>query len=250
LESPILLRVGQATALNASDSLDPAGGGLTFSWDLDGDGAFDDATGPVVDAVADAPGRWPLAVRIIDADGTVDVRTAVAEAELRGGAPVFLAIGPEEVEVRVSAGDFVSFLGLAQDPEGSGLTYTFLLDGDEVSSVVATDEGEPGIWDWLPDDGAVGVHQIAVEASDGSSTALVARHTWPVWVSEGTGTDGSDGTDGITDGIDGTTNGDSGDTDSPEPGSDPTEDECGCSGGGGSAIGLFLVAGAFGRRRR
>lgn len=64
---------GTDVVLDASGSYDPDGGALTYAWDLDDDGTFDDAVGPnptftLVGQDAD----FTVSVRVTDADGLTD----------------------------------------------------------------------------------------------------------------------------------------------------------------------------------
>ena len=59
-----------AIRFDASGSSDPdVGDPVTFAWDLDGDGAFDDATGPSASRTYSRPGRLRPAVRATDSVG-------------------------------------------------------------------------------------------------------------------------------------------------------------------------------------
>jgi glucose/arabinose dehydrogenase/Ca2+-binding RTX toxin-like protein len=63
--------------LDASGSTDPdSPPPLTFAWDLDGDGQFDDATGPVVSQTYVTPGDYAPAVRVSDSDGAYGTASA------------------------------------------------------------------------------------------------------------------------------------------------------------------------------
>jgi uncharacterized protein len=81
---PYTVQVGRTVRLDASRSRDPDGSPLTFAWDLDGDGVFDDADGPrPAFRGSAAPGRYSISVRV--SDGTA---TSVATAEVQVVAPV------------------------------------------------------------------------------------------------------------------------------------------------------------------
>ncbi|MEE8603642.1 cell wall-binding repeat-containing protein [Euzebya tangerina] len=58
---------GDAVTLAGSGG-DPDGGAVTYQWDLDGDGDFDDATGaaPEVDTTGFEPGDRTIALRVVD----------------------------------------------------------------------------------------------------------------------------------------------------------------------------------------
>jgi hypothetical protein len=63
---PYTTRVDRNVTLDASGSTDD-GGDLTYAWDLDGDGAFDDATGVRVPFGVDLPpGYYTVAVQVSD----------------------------------------------------------------------------------------------------------------------------------------------------------------------------------------
>ena len=58
----------------AANSVDPdAGDLLAYAWDLDGDGAFDDANGPTASMFFTGDGQHAVAVRVSDGHGGADV---------------------------------------------------------------------------------------------------------------------------------------------------------------------------------
>jgi PKD repeat protein len=61
-----------------STGSDPDGPIVAQEWDLDGDGAFDDATGETAQSFWRRPGTYPVALRVTDRDGA----TAVAAASV------------------------------------------------------------------------------------------------------------------------------------------------------------------------
>jgi len=94
---------GDSLDLNALESSDPDGDTLTFSWDLNGDGTFGDATGPTptlawADLVAlgiDDDGTFNVAVRVDD--GKLGVDTASAILTINNVAPALSIFGADSV---------------------------------------------------------------------------------------------------------------------------------------------------------
>jgi predicted extracellular nuclease len=75
---PYMVKPGAFMVLDASGSVDADGDELTYAWDLDGDGAFDDATGPTTTVhVTRPPGRFPVAVQVSDGTETSTDETVV-----------------------------------------------------------------------------------------------------------------------------------------------------------------------------
>ena len=80
------VRVGRTTTLDATGSTDPNGDPLTFTWDFDDDGLFDDATGPtpVFAGRGRPPGTYPVAVQVNDGNGGSDVAETVVDVVTPG----------------------------------------------------------------------------------------------------------------------------------------------------------------------
>lgn len=80
------VRVSKSVVLDASGSVDPAGKGLTYAWDFDGDGEFDDAQGPMPTFYArgTGPGQVMVAVQVTDANGQTAVDTATIDVVTPG----------------------------------------------------------------------------------------------------------------------------------------------------------------------
>ncbi|HUG86851.1 MAG TPA: PKD domain-containing protein, partial [Euzebya sp.] len=74
---PYTARVGRTITLDATGASDLGGGPLTYAWDLDGDGEFDDATGATPTLRASRPpGEYVVSVQVTDEDGRTDTASA------------------------------------------------------------------------------------------------------------------------------------------------------------------------------
>ncbi|NLE38439.1 MAG: hypothetical protein GX621_10485, partial [Pirellulaceae bacterium] len=67
---------GSYITLDASGSTDPGNDIVSYLWDLDGDGEYDDASGPVVFFRAVESGIFNVAVKVIDDDGAHGIDSA------------------------------------------------------------------------------------------------------------------------------------------------------------------------------
>jgi PKD repeat protein len=68
---------GDEIELDGRGSGDRDGSIVSGAWDLDGDGAFDDATGPIATVAFDTAGEHTVALRVIDDNGASSVASAV-----------------------------------------------------------------------------------------------------------------------------------------------------------------------------
>jgi glucose/arabinose dehydrogenase/PKD repeat protein len=105
--------------LDGSGSSDPedAFAALLLTWDLDGDGQFDDASGATAQVTFVSAGARPVALRVEDTLGGVDIAQMVINVDN----------GPPQVQIDAplssdtwAVGDTIAFSGQATDPE-SGL---------------------------------------------------------------------------------------------------------------------------------
>jgi glucose/arabinose dehydrogenase len=99
--------------LDASASTDPEGGPLTYAWDLDADGAFDDATGERIERTLPA-GTYPIEVQVSDEQGAVATDTVVV---LSGNRPPRPKIQSPAEGTRWQVGERIEFSGGASDAD-------------------------------------------------------------------------------------------------------------------------------------
>lgn len=83
---PYEVRVGEGTILDGTGSSDPDGETLTYAWDFDGDGAFDDADepAPFFSARGRRPGVYEVALQVSDDDGATAVDAAIVRVVTPG----------------------------------------------------------------------------------------------------------------------------------------------------------------------
>lgn len=164
--TPTTVATGANVAFSAAAS-DPDGGPVTYAWDLDGDGAYDDATDPAPPARSyPRAGSRTIGVRVTDDDGdaassTVQ-RTQVVTVTNR--APSTPTITPSPASV--PRGDDVTLTAAATDPEGTALTYAWDLDDDGAYD----DATGAAVTRAMPAGGTLAARVRATDA-DGGSTA-------------------------------------------------------------------------------
>jgi alpha-tubulin suppressor-like RCC1 family protein len=155
---------GAAIALDAGSSTAPA----TYQWDLDGDGAFDDATGATPSATFATAGAHLVGLKVTNGAG----RSAVDYANVTttgGNRPpaITAAIPGPAATATVTAGQSQAFSVTANDPDGDVLTHAWTLDGQPVGANAAS-------FTYAPDTAAVGAHTLAVTVTGGSKSAMKA----------------------------------------------------------------------------
>jgi glucose/arabinose dehydrogenase len=113
-----------AVSFNGSGSTDPdPGATLTYAWDLDDDGAFDDATGPTASWTYQQPGTYTPELRVTDNLGASDTDAVTITAG--NTAPTATITSPAS-SLRWKVGDTVSFSGGATDPQNGTLPASAL----------------------------------------------------------------------------------------------------------------------------
>jgi hypothetical protein len=105
---------GFTSQLSATGSTDPDGDPLTYAWDLDGDGQFDDATGPTTSDFYSTPGVKRPAVQVSDDHGHSSVATVHIQA---GNTPPVAQITSPTSDLQWATGDTIHFSATATDAE-------------------------------------------------------------------------------------------------------------------------------------
>jgi glucose/arabinose dehydrogenase len=114
---------------DGTGSSDPEGKPLTYSWDLNGDGTFGDATGPTASYTYTAAGVYHPSLRVTDdqgASGTASVTVTAGNT-----APTGVIDSPTS-SLTWKVGDTINFSGHATDPQegtlpASALTWSLII---------------------------------------------------------------------------------------------------------------------------
>ena len=102
---------------DGTGSRDPDGGTLTYAWDLDGDGAFDDGTGATMQrSYTSATGVW-VSLRVTSG-GLVDQRSIFVDIAPGNTPPTIGSVTPSD-NALWSVGQRIAFAATATDNEGT-----------------------------------------------------------------------------------------------------------------------------------
>jgi glucose/arabinose dehydrogenase/PKD repeat protein len=110
-------------------SSDPDGDALTYAWDLDGDGAFDDAAQATTSFTYTQPGTYTATLRVTDPSGASGTSSVTISA---GNTPPDAVIDSPAASTTWKVGDPITFSGHATDAqqgslEPSALSWSLVL---------------------------------------------------------------------------------------------------------------------------
>jgi PKD repeat protein len=161
LSSPTAM--GSPVLLDASRSTDPNQDALTYSWDLDGDGQYGDATGELQTVSYPKPGRYRVGVQVSDGHGATGTAQATITVLVDQAPSVSFANDPVQPAIDAT----VSFTATATDADGTVDHIDWDLDDDG-----DFDDAAGPFASWSFD--VAGRHRIAVRATDDRGVATVA----------------------------------------------------------------------------
>ncbi len=152
----------EASAINldASGSSDSGSGIMSYQWDLDEGGAFDDDTGSTISETWDVDGSYTVGVKVKDNLG--NYATDTVGVTVNNVAPTADAGGPYEID----EGDDVDLDASGSSDPADALTYAWDID-DDGQFDDATGETPTVSWATLDSLGLNdGTHTIEVKVSD------------------------------------------------------------------------------------
>lgn len=264
LSAPATGKVGVPLTLTASGTHFDPQAALSYAWDTDLDGVFDDGATSTLMHTPAAPGRSLVSVRVTDPSGNVDVAHAVIDVTLSNEPPEVTSLSPLDPAPFAGVGAEVAFHVEATDPDGDPLSYNWHVDG-------ASQGTGQDFHFTMPDEEP---HTVEVIVSDNDPYSPDARTHSVVraakWEggggSGGTGGSGGGGPGGSATGGDGSGGngnggnpaGGNGNGGNPAGGNGETGGGAGCGCGiagdtgvgAGSALSLLALAAVLRRRRR
>jgi glucose/arabinose dehydrogenase len=152
-------------SFDATGSTDPEGKSLTYSWDVNGDGVFGDATGPTASYTYTAAGMYHPSLRVTDDQGATGTASVTITA---GNTAPSAVIDTPPPSLTWKVGDTISFSGHATDTQdgtlpASALTWSVIMHHC-----------------FTPTDCHEHVIQTVPGVSSGSFTA--PDHGYPCWI--------------------------------------------------------------------
>jgi subtilisin-like proprotein convertase family protein len=179
---------GTSVVLTGSGS-DPDGTAITYAWDVDGDGEYDDASGatPTVSFPVGSSGAHTIKLRVTDVDGaTGDAQAVLNVLPTQPPSPSIVAT-PNPVLV----GNPVVFdASASSDPDGSVVGYEWDLDGN--GSFETPGGSSPLAGRAYPNPTVLGV---GVRVTDNDGRTAVARVPLTIQTPAGGGGGGASGQD-------------------------------------------------------
>lgn len=166
---------GDVVTLDATGSTAYQGRTITaYEWDLDADGAFDDATGATPGVTFEESFDGLVGVRVTDSAGQQAAAYTTAAVEPVNEPPEIVDAAPTETLLTVAVDESREFSVRGVDPDGDDLTTTWFVDG------VSAHRGSTFGYTAVPRSGPA-TDVVRAEVSDGESRAIVE---WVVVVTQ------------------------------------------------------------------
>jgi glucose/arabinose dehydrogenase/PKD repeat protein len=112
-----------AVSFDGTGSSDPEARPLSYSWDLNGDGVFGDATSPTATYTYTSSGTYAAALRVSDDQGATDTATLTITV---GNTPPTAVLDAPSAGLTWKVGDPISFAGHATDAQDGTLPASAL----------------------------------------------------------------------------------------------------------------------------
>lgn len=168
---PYVVNEGVAISLDAFASSHPdlANSDLTFSWDFNLDGVFDDASGESPNVTFDQEFDGLIGVKVSSPSGYFDVAYARLTVNNVNSSPQIDAFSPPG-DVSIPSDGSQVFSATVSDPDSDPVSYAWFLDDIQVSTA--------NTYTYNASVPQAGEHVVRLTVSDGSSNSLDVSKFW------------------------------------------------------------------------
>jgi len=111
---------------NGGGSSDPDGDAISYAWDLDGDGAYDDSTAANPSFTYSTAGTYTARLQVTDARGATSLSGPVTITVGAGNTAPTAVIDAPASSLTWAVGDSISFSGHATDAQEGTLSASAL----------------------------------------------------------------------------------------------------------------------------
>ena len=100
-----------------------------YDWDIDGDGNFDDAHGPIVTHIFSHAFHGFIGLKVTNRFGVSDIDYAEANIRETNKPPIITTSTPALSLINVTVGSTLPFQIQSTDPDGDDIVTTWSVDG-------------------------------------------------------------------------------------------------------------------------
>jgi hypothetical protein len=172
---PYNIAAGAPSTLDGTHSTDSGGTIVSWNWDLNLDGKFDDATGPTPTVTLPQGFDGFIGLQVTDNNGRTSIayaRMTVADTNTR---PTIAAFSPDTGVQKIILGNPLPLTVTAADVDGDPTTTTWFVDDSAAGSGPS--------FTYAPAATAeIGMHTVRVEVSDNNPSGGRAVQEWTVAV--------------------------------------------------------------------
>ncbi len=165
---------GSPIAFDGSTSYDPNGDSISYAWELNGDGLFDDAASADPQYTYGSEVTRLIGLKVTDTTGLSNTDYTELSVASVNGPPVLDSVVPNDKVVLIEVGDSSGFGIYGSDPDGDPVSYFWTLDDVLVAS--------GNLYTYRPDSSDVGIYLLLASVTDTSQLSQDLYRSWTVLV--------------------------------------------------------------------
>ena len=143
---------------DGNSSMSRIGNNTLYEWDLDADGSFDDAQGPIVSFNYNHPLHGYVGLRVTNDMGYSNIGYSPITITENNKPPIILSYTPNSTLVNSTFGETQTFTINPFDSEGDQITTEWTIDGKPIST--------GNSFDYSPIAGDIGTHIVTATVKD------------------------------------------------------------------------------------